>query len=310
MDLVADAQQRRNTVGHGAGFAGRRRRYRHVLNERDAAQLLHHCLVRHEDDVVLVVAHTRLPLAAHHAQDGEGLIGDTNHLADRADVGRKQLIARNAAEDGGLGGRVHVLRCEESSVAHRPRPNQRKVDVGPLDLGIPVQIAGHDLRPRVRAGRHVLDAGQLRDRGGVFGDERAGIALSHAHAALAEVARRDDDHVGAGRLDLRFDGGLSAGAERHHRDHGCHADDHAEHRQRGPQLVAAQRLERDAEDHEDRHQTASAAGGSAASSSWALRRRATARSATTWPSRNVTVRVPYSAMSISCVISTTLMPRS
>ena len=35
-----------------------------------------------------------------------------------------------------------------------------------------------------------------------------------------------------------------------------------------------------------------------------------ARSATTCPSRNVTMRVPYSAMSISCVISTTVMPRS
>ena len=32
--------------------------------------------------------------------------------------------------------------------------------------------------------------------------------------------------------------------------------------------------------------------------------------ATTWPSRNVTMRVPYSAMSISCVISSTVMPRS
>ena len=33
--------------------------------------------------------------------------------------------------------------------------------------------------------------------------------------------------------------GLCAGAERDHRDDGGHADDHAEHRQRRAQLVAA-----------------------------------------------------------------------
>jgi hypothetical protein len=69
--------------------------------------------------------------------------------------------------------------------------------------------------------------------------------LTLTHAAHVEVAGADHDHVGAGRLNLRFDGRLRAGAERHHRDDGRDADDHAEHGQRGPHFVAAQRLQRD-----------------------------------------------------------------
>src|SRR5262249_23959494 len=47
--------------------------------------------------------------------------------------------------------------------------------------------------------------------------------------------------------------GLRARAERGHRDHGRHADDHAEHRQSRPQLVAFQRAERNPHGHEERH---------------------------------------------------------
>ena len=51
-------------------------------------------------------------------------------------------------------------------------------------------------------------------------------------------------------------------------------------------------------------------GGSAASSSLAHRRCALISSRTMCPSRNAIVRVPYSAMSCSCVMSRIVMPRS
>ena len=121
--------------------------------------------------------------------------------------------------------------------------------------------------------------------------QRAGVALAHADAALLEVAGAHHDHVGAGRLDLRLDRRLRAGAERHHRDHRGHADDHAEHGQRGAHLVARQRLERDAKHHQQRHDSASVhyaicafaarrppRSGRFASSSAAVRRLVTARS--------------------------------
>ena len=83
--------------------------------------------------------------------------------------------------------------------------------------------------------------------------QRRGHARALAHAALLEVAGVDGDQVGAGRLDLLLDRRLRAAAERHHRDDRADADDHAEHRQDGPHLVAVQRLERDAQRHEYRH---------------------------------------------------------
>ena len=147
--------------------------------------------------------------------------------------------------------------------------------------------------------------GNLRDRRRVVGRQRAGVALALPHAALREVAGRHDDHVGAGRLDLRLDRGLRAGAERHHRDDGGDADDHAEHRQRRPHLVAAQRLERDAENHQD---TTSSApydrrfGRRAAASELVLREPPLARP--DWSVDDLrrrgttTMRVPYSAMSV------------
>ena len=66
---------------------------------------------------------------------------------------------------------------------------------------------------------------------------------------LREVAGVDRDHVRAGALDLILDRRLRAVAHRHERDDGGDADDHAQHRQAGAQLVAAERLECDAKRH-------------------------------------------------------------
>ena len=53
--------------------------------------------------------------------------------------------------------------------------------------------------------------------------------------------------------DLLGHAGLRAGAHRHHGDDRAHADDDAEHRERAPQLVDAQRAEGDARAGEDVH---------------------------------------------------------
>ena len=144
-NLVARAQQRGDAVGDLGRFARRCRRHGHLLNERDAAQLLHHRRVRHEDGVVLILAHPRLALARHHADDGEGLVRDADDLADRIAVGLEQLIADDAAEHGHLRGGRDVLRREERALVDRPRSDERQVDVGALHLRVPVLVAGHDL---------------------------------------------------------------------------------------------------------------------------------------------------------------------
>ena len=73
------------------------------------------------------------------------------------------------------------------------------------------------------------------------------------HAALRGVAGVDRDHVRAGAFDLIFDRRLRAVAHRHERDDRRDADDHAEHGQAGAHLVAAERLEGDAERHDGGH---------------------------------------------------------
>ncbi len=163
----------------------------------------------------------------------------------------EQDVVDGLAEHRDLGRARHVLRAEEAADPRRPRADERQVDVGALDAREPVLIAGDDLRLHADAGRQILHARHLvADRVGVLRRQRARRARAAAHAALRRVAGVDGDHVGAGALDLIFDHRLRAVAHRHERDHGRHADDHAEHRQAGPHLVAAERLERDPKRHD------------------------------------------------------------
>ena len=73
---------------------------------------------------------------------------------------------------------------------------------------------------------------------------RAGL---RANAAGVGGAWVDEDEIRAEAVELRLDGGLRALADRHQRDDGADADDHAQHRQRRPQLVGHQRGEGDLE---------------------------------------------------------------
>ena len=159
----------------------------------------------------------------------------------------------DGAEHGDLGGRGDISRTEERTLRGGPRPDQRQVYVGALNLRAPIEVARHHLAARVHACGDVLHAAHVPDRGGIVRRQRAGVALAGAHAGRHEVAGAHHDHVGARRLDLRLDRRLGAGAERDHGDDGTDADDHAKHGQRRAHLVASQRLEGDPEDHQDAH---------------------------------------------------------
>ena len=64
---------------------------------------------------------------------------------------------------------------------------------------------------------------------------------------------KDGEQVGAEGVDPLLDGALGAGAQGHHRDDRGDADDDAEHGQRGPELVGADRLERDRDGLAEHH---------------------------------------------------------
>src|SRR5207247_1210222 len=67
LNLVTPAEQRGDGVGRSGRFRRRGGRHGDLLDERDAAQLFHHGRIRHEDRVVLILAHARLALAPHPA---------------------------------------------------------------------------------------------------------------------------------------------------------------------------------------------------------------------------------------------------
>jgi len=94
-----------------------------------------------------------------------------------------------------------------------------------------------------------LDGDRLR----VLLGQRLRRAGAQSHATRGGRAREDQHQVRAEVLQLLAHALLRAAADREHRDHRRDADDHAEHRQRRSQLVDAQRLQRDAQDHQRVH---------------------------------------------------------
>ena len=88
-------------------------------------------------------------------------------------------------------------------------------------------------------GAHALDARQfVHDRLGVI-EGQVLLGAGH-HAAHAALAGPDDQQVGAHRGHAVQDLLLRAGAERQHGDDRAHADDDAQHGQKGAQLVGQQ----------------------------------------------------------------------
>ncbi len=228
-------------------------RDRNVVDVLDALELLLDRGIRRKDGVVLVLAERPLPLAGHHADHLEGLIPDAHDLPCWIHVGAEQRIGHHTAEYCDLRRRVDVLLGEEHPVPHGPHADVREIDVRPFDTGGPVLVSGDDLSARVDTRCHVLHAGDVTQGGGVVGRQRGGHSLTLADASRLEVARIHVDQVRPRRLDLIFDRRLRSAAERHHRDDGTDADDHAEHRQDRAHLVAIERLQRDAERHQNGH---------------------------------------------------------
>ena len=86
-----------------------------------------------------------------------------------------------------------------------------------------------------------------RDRLGIVARQRYPVAKTVAHSARVVPSRLNRDEIAAKGFDLVFDALTGPLADRHHGDHRAHADDHAQHRQRGAHLVREQCLECDLE---------------------------------------------------------------
>jgi hypothetical protein len=229
------------------------RRRDDVVQVFPAGQLLHDRRVRHERLVVLVRAAGSRPALGHDAEHAEQVVAHADRLAGRVDELAEQRLGDVVTQHENLGRRSDVVLGEEAAEFDPPGPDVRHVDVGALDAGVPVLVAEDDLLARADFFGYPLQIRQRAQDRCVIRTQANGGAAAAPDAAHVRAARPYRDQVGARGAHLLLDGGLRAGAERDQRDDGRHADDHAQHRERGPHLVTGQGLERDPNGHQHRH---------------------------------------------------------
>src|SRR6185503_9554367 len=200
--------------------------------------------------------------------------------------------------------------AEEVAALERPVADDRIVLAHAVDVGVPVRPrGGHLPAPGALLG---LDRGDRRtelclDGAHVLVCEVLRLSARAAQALIAQVRRRHRDEVRAERQDRVLHLLRRAVADGDHRDHRRDADDHTEHRQRGPQLVDDERLQRRAERVVELH---SAPPIPERISSCARSGARTGSSCETTPSRMRTMRRQCAATSGSCVTMTTVFPSS
>src|SRR5205085_2818157 len=202
-----------------------------------------------------------------------------------------------------------LLPAARLALRQRPGAHLKVGGGGALDLREPVLIAVDDLRPGPIDGgdRRDRDAELALDGGRVVAGEVLRRARSGGDAVHGDGAGQYHEEVRAQAFHLLGHLGLRALADGDGGHHGGHRDDDAEHRQEGSELVLPQRAKRGPQRGDGVHAGRSSC---ARSSSRASRRRVSGTSLSTNPSLNVTTRRPCSAMSDSCVTSSTVSPCS
>src|SRR5437867_4163641 len=258
------------------------------------------------DDLEGHDARPLLPLTLRAATED---LTQLQRLADGVRLAEEVRRCRRA-DHGHLRVDGEVRAREELAALQRPIAHDRVVLGHAVDVGVPVLAR----RGHLPAARALLGM----DRG----DARAELRLQRAHvvegevlrlraralqSTLALVRRRDGDEVRAQRQDRVLHLLRCAVADGDHGDHGRDADDHAEHRQRGAQLVHDERLQRGAERVVQLHSSPPMP---VTISSSARRGSRTGSSCATTPSRMRTMRRQCAATSGSWVTMTTVFPSS
>ena len=225
-----------------------------AANDRRPEKLL---VRRQGNDRELVGIAERARPLAQGADDGEFRRADPDALADRIEIWKQRRGRRIAEHDDGPTMRDLEV-AEEPAVLQNDIVRFGEVRAGAHDhhlLGGLIAI-GDALGLRSRATtklqpHHGHRGGPFYDRFGVLlGQvgalhqlEKTASAGKAAHAELLQV-----DRVGAHLPDQLVHLIPETADQGGHRDDRRHADHHAENRQRGAQLVGAQRIERHGQD--------------------------------------------------------------
>ena len=236
-------------------IVGRARRDVDAVQVLLARKLLHHGGVgREASGRPWFMPPAAAPLRAITPSTLEDMIAHADLRVGRIDAFAEQQVRHVGAEHDDLAGDAHVFGVKKLPYfSGQDRIAGRSTFV-PSTLRVPVHAAVDELRARRRRSRR---------RTATSGNSRSASASSGTSRVLVPPPPRTPRRrrgcpakivirlVPAGRICSSI--GLRAGAQRHHRDDRGHADDHAEHGQRRPQLVAAERLEGDPKRHQHRH---------------------------------------------------------
>ena len=191
--------------------------------------------------IVLITAIQTLALGREHADHQERAVLDAHGLADRVLLA-EQVLDHGLPQHHDAGGRAHIVIGEagarhDGPIAHVEDGRGR----GPDHRG-PVVGAVDDLRIVRRDGRHGGHLRQFVDGLGIGGGQRGHSATAHADAARGGGPGQHDEQIAPHRGDRLRHHRLRPLPHRQHQYHRPHADDHAEHGQRGAQTVGAHGL--------------------------------------------------------------------
>src|SRR5207249_1143354 len=216
---------------------------------------------RDQDDVVLILTPGVLALAREKAHHRERDLLDPDDLADRVGLA-EEVEGRRLAEESHLRRAVDVLLEDRAALDDGPLTRLEVRGRDPLDLGGPVQIAVDDLRRATNRWRGCLhDRDLAGDRHGIVFRDRELAPRAEPDAGAVGAAREDNDQVRPEALDLLGHAGLGARPDPHHRNHGADPDDDAQHRERAPELVDAERPAGDPNALPDGHAASSSSRG-------------------------------------------------
>ena len=189
-------------------------------------------------------------------------VADAQFLSDGVEPAVKNARDR-LTDERDLCAAGNFLGLERAAGIDFPFARLEPAEIDAIDGRRPIRPAGNELRAATREGRRHLHARNLaRDRARVVVGQRRRRPAAEPHAALRDIARGNDQEVGAEAADLRHHLLARAAADRDHRDHGRDADDDAEHGERAAQLVQPQRIERGKDGVAELHAACPGRGGS------------------------------------------------
>lgn len=192
---------------------------------------------RHDDHVVLVLAHGRLALAFQYADNTVRLVVDADCLADGIGC-IEQIGCDRRPDDGNAVARFQIIVGDKGTALDVERADVEVFRCHAVYGGVPVLIAVYDLIGTVDGRRNIVDIFDfLFDGFGVVVFQFLAGTGGRSDAPFIGRARCDDEHIAAQAGNGIGDVLAHAHADGNHGDDGADTDDDAQHGQDGAQFI-------------------------------------------------------------------------